>query len=211
MKEGAGQLPVLNEEKQATLTTPTTYTSLSNDPTKFIPTDTFTSSVKHLRDAEAQFKAAKKQMLLVKQGLVTTSINRNKKKDLMKELKLVKLAVKAEDAAAKREVQKITGRRKRDELCEDSASELSDMDMDLPTKKKKRVLTTIDKWQQGHRAAALAAAEAKTVERVTVKSWPEAYQMLREYGFAVVENFVDLFHPDCAPSKEQRDYMYNRK
>ncbi len=129
----------------------------------------------------------------------------------MKELKLVKLAVKAEDAAAKREVQKITGRRKRDEMCDESGSELSDMDTDMPTKKKKRLLTTIDKWQQGHRAVALAAAEAKTVERVTVRSWAEACEKLREYGFAVVDDFVDLFHPDCAPNREQRDYMYNRK
>jgi hypothetical protein len=79
-------------------------------------------------------------MLLVKQGLVETSLSRKKKKDLMKELKLVKLAVKAEDAAAKREVQKITGRRKRDEMCDESGSELSDMDTDMPTKKKKDCL-----------------------------------------------------------------------
>jgi hypothetical protein len=129
----------------------------------------------------------------------------------MNELKLVKLAVKAEAAAAQREVEKITGRRKRDAMCEGSGDELSDMDTDLPAKEKKRLLTTIDKWQQGHRAAALAAAQAKTVDRVTVRSWAEAYVKLCDYGFAVVDDFVQLFHPDCAPNIEQRDYMYNRK
>ncbi len=39
-------------------------------------------------------------MQLVQQCLVETSITRKKKKDLMKELKVVKAAVKAEDAAA---------------------------------------------------------------------------------------------------------------
>ncbi len=100
---------------------------MSNDPLSFNPTANFVMSVRELRDAEAQLKAAKKQMLLVKQGLVETSLSRNKKKYLMKELKLVKLAVKAEDAAAKREVQKITGRRKRDEMCDGSGEELSDI------------------------------------------------------------------------------------
>jgi hypothetical protein len=188
------------------------YSSLSNDPLPFSPSENFTISVRELRDAEAQLKVAKKKMQLVKQGLVETFISRKKQKDLMKELKVVKAAVKkAEDAAAKREVQKITGRRKRDEMCDDSGEELSDMNTDMPTNKKKRLLSTIDKWQQGHRTAALAAAQAKTVERVTVRSWAEAYEKLREYGFAVVEDFVHLFHPDCAPNIEQRDYMYNRK
>ncbi len=185
---------------------------MSNDPLPFSPSENFTISVRELRDAEAQLKVAKKKMQLVKQGLVETFISRKKQKDLMKELKVVKAAVKkAEDAAAKREVQKITGRRKRDEMCDDSGEELSDMNTDMPTNKKKRLLSTIDKWQQGHRTAALAAAQAKTVERVTVRSWAEAYEKLREYGFAVVEDFVHLFHPDCAPNIEQRDYMYNRK
>jgi hypothetical protein len=189
------------------------YTSLSNDPLPLSPSEIFTIGVRKLRDAEAQLQAAKKQMQLVQQGLVETSITRKKKEDLMMELKVVKAAVKAEDAAAKREVQKVTGRRKRDEMCDDSGEELSDMNTDMPTKKKKRQLSTtsIDKWQQGHRAAALAAAKAKTFERVTVRSWAEAYEKLREYGFAVVEDFVHLFHPDCAPNITQRDYTYNRK
>ncbi len=73
------------------------------------------------------------------------------------------------------------------------------------------MLNTIDKWQQGHRRAALAAAKNKTVEKVTVTTWAEAYEMMCKYGFAVLDNFTQLFYPDVAPDEAQRDYMYNRK
>jgi hypothetical protein len=58
---------------------PRIYTGLSNDPLPFVPTQSFVMSVKELREAEAKLKAAKHQMLLVKQGLVETSVSREKK------------------------------------------------------------------------------------------------------------------------------------
>jgi hypothetical protein len=191
--------------------------SLSNDQAlpppviPFVEKDLFTNSVRELRDAEAKFKAAKKRMREVKQTRVEKSQSRQKKVALQKELKIVALEVKAEDALVKLKVQDLNRRRKRDLMCDDSDESLSDITVGMATKKTKRTLSTIDKWQQGHRAAALAAAQAKTVAQATVRSWPDAYDMLCKYGFAVVDDFVDLFHPDCAPSIEQRDYMYNRK
>ena len=71
----------------------------------------------------------------------------------------------------------------------------------------KRVLTTIDKWQKGHRRAALSVARNKLVEKVTCTTWEEAYHNLCEYGWAVVNNWPDLAHPACRPDAEQRDYM----
>ncbi len=72
---------------------------------------------------------------------------------------------------------------------------------------KKNVLNTVDKWQKGHRRAALSAANSKLVDSVTVRSWAEALEKLRTDGFAVVEDFVELFSEDCRPTAEQRDFI----
>ena len=71
----------------------------------------------------------------------------------------------------------------------------------------RKPLNTIDKWQKGHRRAALLAAENKVVEAVTCSTWAEAYANMYEHGWAVVDNFADLMHPACQPDVEQRDYV----
>jgi hypothetical protein len=121
-------------------------------------------------------------------------------------LKAVKLEVKKEAAATKLQVQQErTKRQRRDDSDADEESSSED------ERPKKRVLTTIDKWQnKGHRRAALSAAKKKIVENVTVESWAEAQLMMQEYGFAVVENLTDLFSPHSQPTAEQRDYILQR-
>ena len=113
----------------------------------------------------------------------------------------MKLEVQQEAAATKLQVKVNSQKRKR---TEGSDSEGFDTDDNKP---KKRVLNTVDKWQKGHRRAALDAARKKLVEQVTVQTWAEAYLMLRDHGWAVVENFTSLFSPESQPNAEQRDYI----
>ncbi len=75
------------------------------------------------------------------------------------------------------------------------------------TRPGKRVLNTIDKWQKGHRRAALSAAQNKLAETVTVSTWAEAHASMCEHGWAIVDNFVDLLHPACRPDADMRDYI----
>ena len=113
----------------------------------------------------------------------------------------MKLEVQQEAAATKLQGKVSGDKRKR---TEGSDSEGFDTDDGQP---KKRVLNTVDKWQKGHRRAALEAARKKVVEQVTVQTWAEAYVMLRDHGWAVVENFTSLFSPESQPNGEQRDYI----
>jgi hypothetical protein len=142
-----------------------------------------------------------------KKESVGKSTMRAEKKRLEEQLKKVKLEVKKETAATKLQVQESRNKRKRMDDMDSDADSASD-DNDVSDKPKKRVLTTVDKWQQGHRRAALSAARNKLIEKVTVGSWADALIMMQDYGIAVVDNFVELFSNESKPTAEQRDYVY---
>ena len=163
--------------------------------------------MRELREAQAKVKAAKKFMTAWKKDVVGKSTHRAKKIRLEEELKKVKLEVKMETAATKLQAQESRNKRKRMNDMDSDDDSASDGN-DISDKPRKRVLTTIDKWQQGHRRAALSAARNKLIEKVTVGSWAEAKIMMEDYGFAVVDNFVELFSNESKPTLEQRDYIY---
>ncbi len=74
---------------------------------------------------------------------------------------------------------------------DDADSNVESEDFDIFKPSGKGVLTTIDKWQKGHRRAALSAARNKLVQTVTCATWAEAYENLCEYGWAVVNHWPD--------------------
>ena len=129
------------------------------------------------------------------------------KKRLEEQLKVVKIQVKVEAAATKLQTLLPVQKRKRGDESDSEDDNNDDDDMELEAKKTKRVLTAVDKWQKGHRKAALAAASNKLVENVTVTPWEEAYRNMCEYGFTVVDDWTTLLSPKCRPTKEQRDYI----
>ena len=132
---------------------------------------------------------------------------RKAKKELEDQLKALKNEVKKEKETLKQEKKaKVPAKRRREDNNEDDNNEGSD-DYEFFKTPGKRVLTTIDKWQKGHRRAALCAARNKLVEKATSDSWEEGYHNMCEYGFAVVNHWADLVHPLCRPTAEQRDYM----
>jgi hypothetical protein len=164
------------------------------------------NAARELRDAQEKVKAAKKLMLHWKKEATEKSQVRAEKKRLEARLKAVKLEVKKEAAATKLQAQHERTKRQR--------SDESDIDVDSDSddeRPKKRVLSTIDKWQKGHRRAAISAAKNKIVEKVTVHSWAEAKDMMEKYGFAVVENWTELMSAESQPTAEQRDYILHRK
>ena len=164
------------------------------------------NAARELRDAQEKVKAAKKLMLHWKKEATEKSQVRAEKKRLEARLKAVKLEVKKEAAATKLQAQHERTKRQR--------SDDSDLDVDSDSddeRPKKRVLSTIDKWQKGHRRAAISAAKNKIVEKVTVPSWAEAKDMMEEYGFAVVDNWTELMSAESQPTAEQRDYILHRK
>ena len=141
-----------------------------------------------------------------KQEVLTDDKTRMKKL-LEEQLKALKSEAKTAKAEAKVKVSvRPAGKRIRDDDDAHNRDEGSE-DFDLFKRPEKRVLTTIDKWQKGHRRAALCAARNKLVENVTCSSWEEAYVNLFEHGWAVVDNWPDLVHPACRPDAEQRDYI----
>ncbi len=83
------------------------------------------------------------------------------KKLLEEQLKVVKMEVKVEAAATKQETQLPSQKRKRGDESESDDDDNGDDDFGFEPKKMKRVLTAVDKWQKGHRKAALAGCCVK--------------------------------------------------
>ena len=106
------------------------------------------TAVRELRAAQDKVKAAKKLMLHWKKEASEKSHIRAEKHQLEARLKAVKLAVKKEAAATKLQVQQQRTKRQRSDNSDADGD--SNSEDELP---KKRVLTTIDKWQKGHRRA----------------------------------------------------------
>jgi hypothetical protein len=100
-------------------------------------------------------------------------------------------------------------KRPRCDDADDDEDDENDDVLDDFTRPEKWVLNTIDKWQKGHRRAALLAVQNKAVESVTVTvgTWAEAHTNMCVHGWAVVDNFVDFLHPACRPDAEMRDYI----
>ena len=163
------------------------------------------AQVQELREATERMKAAKLFMKKWKKEQKAASGKREEKKRLEEQLKRVKLEVKLEDEAAKQQSTLETTKRKR--VNDDDNSDSESDGFGMSDTKKKRVLTTVDKWQKGHRRAALSAANSKFVESVTVRTWAAAVEKMRTHGMAVVDDFVELFSPEIRPTEEQRDYI----
>ena len=66
----------------------------------------------------------------------------------------------------------------------------------------------VEKWQRGHQKAALKAAQDETVLAATVLTLRDAHLRMATHGWAVMNNMTSLFHPDCRPSKAQRDFIH---
>jgi hypothetical protein len=153
-------------------------------------------------DAKLKYDLAKAQMKLKKKRRREESEHILRQKRLKEELEFVNNAVKKEREQIKIEFEK-------KQRAEKEAMAYSHVDVDqsieVPGHHKHNV---VEKWQRGHQKAALKAASERTVENATVATLPEAYQRLMTHGFAVVDNMTSLFHPDCRPSAEQRDFVH---
>jgi hypothetical protein len=94
----------------------------------------------------------------VEKGKIGIIWQKGFEKRLEEQLKVVKVQVKVEAAATKQETQLPPQKRKRGDESDSDDDDNGDDDFGLEPKKTKRVLTAVDKWQKGHRKAALAAA-----------------------------------------------------
>ena len=164
-------------------------------------------TLRELREMEKLLKSKKKLISALKKEKADPDNKRTAQKMLEEQLKVLKSQVKEEKKALKQEEKSMApAKRRREDNNDDDINDGSE-DFDCFKAPGKRVLTTIDKWQKGHRRAALCAARNKLVEKVTCDSWAEGYQNMYEYGFAVVNHWPDLVHPACRPNAEQRDYI----
>jgi hypothetical protein len=165
-----------------------------------------------VRDAQEKIRNAKLKLKHWKRQKLEASGKRALKKKLEEQLKVVKREVKMEAEVTKRKTQMPPQKRKRGDDSDSNDDEVDDDDIGFDLKKPtKRVLTAVDKWQKGHRKAALAAAANKLVEKVTVTTWQGAYENMFEHGFAVVNDWPTLLSPECRPTPEQRDYILQCK
>jgi hypothetical protein len=149
---------------------------------------------------ESLLKAKKTLVSSMKKQHADTDDKTRAKKLLEEQLKALKMEAKQAKAEAKQqenerateakkakaeaklqENERATGKRSRQDGDPNDMDEGSD-GFDLFKRSEKRILTTIDKWQKGHRRAALCAARNKLVENVTCSSWEEAYVNLCDHG-----------------------------
>jgi hypothetical protein len=192
----------------------TTALDLPPPPPAFEATDKDENVSEYMmavRDAQEKMRKSKTQLKLWKKAKLESSGKRALKKRLEEQLKVVKMEVKVEAAATKQETQLPPHKHKRGDESESDDDDNGDDDFGFEPKKMKRILTAVDKWQKGHRKAALAAASNKLVQNVTVTSWEGAYENMFEHGFAVVDDWTTLLSPECRPTQEQRDYILQRK
>ena len=192
----------------------TTASDLPPPPLAFEDTDKDQKASEYMiavREAQENMRKPKTQLKLWKRAKLESSGKRALKKRLEEQLKVVKMEVKVEAAATKQETQLPPQKRKRGDESESDDDNKGDDDFGFEPKKMKRVLTAVDKWQKGHRKAALAAASNKLVENVTVTTWEGAYENMFEHCFAVADDWTTLLSPECRPTQEQRDYILQCK
>jgi hypothetical protein len=192
----------------------TTTSNVPPPPPGFEATDkdeNVSDYMRAVREAQEKMRKAKKDFKRWKKAKLESSGKRALKKRLEEQLKVVKMEVKVKAAATKQVTQLPPQKRKRGDESESEDDDNGDDDFGFVPKKMKRVLTAVDKWQKGHRKAALAAASNKLVEKVTVTSWEGAYENMFEHGFAVVDDWTNLLSPECRPTQEQRYYILQRK
>jgi hypothetical protein len=181
------------------------------EPGLLLPT-----TIRELRQMEALVKAKKKIIRSMQKKAADPNDKIAVAKQLAAQLKAMKTEVKMEKERAKMTakeqaktniaVRSLPKRPRSANVDDDEDDGNSDVIEDFAPPGK-RVLNTIDKWQKGHRRAALLAAQNKVVETVTVGTWAEAHANMCKYGWAVVDNFVDLLHPACRPDADMRDYI----
>ncbi len=110
--------------------------------------------------------------------------------------------------AARKRKRKVTRRRKHVKT-EDDDSDLSSLSDGEPIQQSantaRRVL-----WQRGH-AAFLPSAKRQIVEDATVDCVADALSPLCEFGFAIVNNVNNAFHPKHRLTREQRDFIHKCK
>jgi seryl-tRNA synthetase len=154
---------------------------------------------------EAMVKEKKKAIRSLKKQQADPTDKKAEAKRLQEQLRAIKTEVKEERAKA-REGHLGRPNQKRPR-CDEAEDDDVEDDDGLYSRPEKRVLTAIDKWQKGHRRAALTAAQQQLVQSVTVGSWEEASDKMQQYGWAVVDNFTELMHPACRPDADMRDYI----
>jgi hypothetical protein len=187
---------------------------LSNPPPIFSATNREDSklllptTLRELRAMESLVKEKKKAIRSLKKLAADPNDKLLAAKQLAAQLKAMKEEVKMEKEQAKKSqpVRPSTKRPRHHTGSDDEDGDDADLLGEF-TRPGKRVLNTIDKWQKGHRKAALSAAQNKLAETVTVSTWAEAHASMCEHGWAIVDNFVDLLHPACRPDADMRDYI----
>ena len=207
--EPSASLALGNGGYDAPASTPTSDKTLpSGIQAPNLPSGSLPNTLRELREMESLLKAKKKLVSNMRKQEALTDDKTRTKKLLEEQLKALKTEAKTAKAEAKlKESVRTAGKRRRDDDDANNRDDEGSDDFDLFKRPEKRVLTTVDKWQKGHRRAALCAARNKLVENVTCSSWEEAYGNLCEHGWAVVNNWADLVHPACRPDAEQRDYI----
>ncbi len=168
---------------------------------------TLPDTLRELRAMETLVKEEKKAIRSMKKRQADPNDKRAQKKSLELQLKAINTEVKQEKAKSKLE-QAVRPNVKR-ARCEEDDDDMEEGNEDngWNMRPEKRVLNAIDKWQKGHRRAALSAATNKVVKAITVDSWEDACEKLSEHGWAVISNYVDLIHPACRADSDMRDYI----
>jgi hypothetical protein len=164
------------------------------------------TTLRELRAMETLVKEKKKAIRSLKKRAADPNDKKAVTKQLEAQLKQMKTEVKKEQAKKNQPVRASTKRKRCDKGSDSDDGDDEELLGEF-TRPEKRVLNTIDKWQKGHRWAALLAAQNKVVESVTVSTWAEAHVMMCEHGWAIVDNFVELLHPACRTDAEMRDYI----
>jgi hypothetical protein len=164
-------------------------------------------SFRELCELEKALKVKKKLHAKMLKDKADPDNKRVARKLLEKQLQMLKQEAKKQKADAKQEESLRASVKRRREDDEPNDSNAGSEDFEFVQRPGKRILNTVDKWQKGHRRAALCAARNNLVEKVTCDSWAEAYINLCEHGWAVVNNWPDLVHPACRPDTDQRDYI----
>ncbi len=97
-------------------------------------------------------------------------------------------------------------RRRKPIKAEDDDSDLSSQSDGEPIQQTastaRRVL-----WQRGH-AAFLPSVKRQIIEDATVDCVADALTPLCEFGFAIVNNVNEAFHPKHRLTREQRDFIH---
>jgi hypothetical protein len=153
--EPSASLALGNGGYDAAASTPTSDKTLpSGIQAPNLPSGSLPNTLRELREMESLLKAKKKLVANMRKQEALTDDKTRTKKLLEEQLKALKTEAKTAKAEAKlKESVRTAGKRRRDDDDANNRDDEGSDDFGLFKRPEKRVLTTVDKWQKGHRRA----------------------------------------------------------